>query len=107
MPANGKPECRAVQVARTFFKACTKLSDDDEDILPQVSDPHAGVAGVAALAPLAPASRERTTAKSLVLRLCACVDPGRTGPLPRTGVSRARVAGARRGKQSLSLSAVL
>eukprot|EP00802_Teleaulax_amphioxeia_P013917 Tamp_13972.p2 GENE.Tamp_13972~~Tamp_13972.p2 ORF type:complete len:227 (-),score=45.61 Tamp_13972:515-1195(-) len=35
MPANGKPECRAVQVARTFFKACTKLSDDDEDILPQ------------------------------------------------------------------------
>jgi hypothetical protein len=37
MPANGKNECRAVQVARTFFKACTKLSDDDEDILPQVS----------------------------------------------------------------------
>jgi hypothetical protein len=36
MPAHGKDDCCAVRVARTFFKACTKLSDDDEDILPQV-----------------------------------------------------------------------
>jgi hypothetical protein len=36
MPAHGKHEPRAVLVARTFFKACTKLSDDEEDILPQV-----------------------------------------------------------------------
>ena len=27
---------RAEEVARTFFKACTKLSDNKEDILPQV-----------------------------------------------------------------------
>ena len=100
MPANGKSECRAVQVARIFFKACTKLSDDDEDILPQVSDPRAGIAGVAALTSLAPASRERTTAKvarAPPRRSCARVrvwTRGCTGPLPATGVSRARVASA-------------
>ena len=33
-------ECRAVQVARAFFQAATKLSDDNEDILPQVWDKH-------------------------------------------------------------------
>ena len=27
-----------MQVARAFFQAATKLSDDNEDILPQVSD---------------------------------------------------------------------
>eukprot|EP00960_Hanusia_phi_P074060 768143-Hanusia_phi.AAC.3 len=35
MPQHGKSEGRAVQVARAFFQACTKLSDDNEDILPQ------------------------------------------------------------------------
>jgi hypothetical protein len=29
-----------VQVARAFFQAATKLSDDNEDILPQVWDSH-------------------------------------------------------------------
>ena len=29
-------EGRAIQVARAFFHAATKLSDDTEDILPQV-----------------------------------------------------------------------
>jgi hypothetical protein len=29
-------ECKAVQVARAFFQAATMLSDDNEDILPQV-----------------------------------------------------------------------
>jgi hypothetical protein len=29
-------ECKAVQVARAFFQAATKLSEDNEDILPQV-----------------------------------------------------------------------
>ena len=32
---NDRIENRAVQVARTFFQACTKMSEDDEDILPQ------------------------------------------------------------------------
>lgn len=35
MPPYARTECRAVQVARAFFHACTKLSDDTEDILPQ------------------------------------------------------------------------
>mmetsp|Transcript_47066 Transcript_47066/g.114676 ORF Transcript_47066/g.114676 Transcript_47066/m.114676 type:complete len:491 (+) Transcript_47066:255-1727(+) len=35
MPPSSSEECRAVQVARAFFQACTKLSDDNEDILPQ------------------------------------------------------------------------
>jgi len=35
MPPHNKSEARAVVVARAFFKACTKLSDDSEDILPQ------------------------------------------------------------------------
>jgi hypothetical protein len=30
-------EGRAIQVARAFFRAATKLSDDTEDILPQVT----------------------------------------------------------------------
>lgn len=34
-PSNGE-ECRAVQVAKAFFQATTKLSEDNEDILPQV-----------------------------------------------------------------------
>ena len=29
-----------MQVARAFFQAATKLSDDNEDILPQVRDLH-------------------------------------------------------------------
>jgi len=36
MPNTANEECRAVQVARAFFQASTKLSDDNEDILPQV-----------------------------------------------------------------------
>lgn len=36
MPNHTNEECRAVQVARAFFQAATKLSDDNEDILPQV-----------------------------------------------------------------------
>eukprot|EP00961_Rhodomonas_salina_P001040 14737-Rhodomonas_salina.1 len=40
MPPYARTECRAVQVARAFFHACTKLSDDTEDILPQVSAPY-------------------------------------------------------------------
>ena len=32
----GPAHSRAVQVARAFFQAATKLSDDNEDILPQV-----------------------------------------------------------------------
>mmetsp|Transcript_104570 Transcript_104570/g.168277 ORF Transcript_104570/g.168277 Transcript_104570/m.168277 type:complete len:612 (+) Transcript_104570:333-2168(+) len=35
MPNTANEECRAVQVARAFFQASTKLSDDNEDILPQ------------------------------------------------------------------------
>ncbi|EKX33537.1 hypothetical protein GUITHDRAFT_156009 [Guillardia theta CCMP2712] len=35
MPNHANEECRAVQVARAFFQAATKLSDDNEDILPQ------------------------------------------------------------------------
>jgi hypothetical protein len=35
MPTLANEECRAVQVARAFFQAATKLSDDNEDILPQ------------------------------------------------------------------------
>jgi hypothetical protein len=38
MPTLANEECRAVQVARAFFQAATKLSDDNEDILPQVWD---------------------------------------------------------------------
>jgi len=36
MPSNSSEECRAVQVAKAFFQATTKLSEDNEDILPQV-----------------------------------------------------------------------
>lgn len=36
MPNHANEECRAVQVARAFFQAATKLSEDNEDILPQV-----------------------------------------------------------------------
>jgi hypothetical protein len=36
MPNHHNEECRAVQVARMFFQAATKLSEDNEDILPQV-----------------------------------------------------------------------
>eukprot|EP00288_Rhodomonas_lens_P003349 CAMPEP_0177725088 /NCGR_PEP_ID=MMETSP0484_2-20121128/19062_1 /TAXON_ID=354590 /ORGANISM="Rhodomonas lens, Strain RHODO" /LENGTH=562 /DNA_ID=CAMNT_0019237573 /DNA_START=465 /DNA_END=2153 /DNA_ORIENTATION=+ len=35
MPNHANEECRAVQVARAFFQAATKLSEDNEDILPQ------------------------------------------------------------------------
>lgn len=37
MPPSSDEESRAVQVAKIFFQACTKLSEDNEDILPQVS----------------------------------------------------------------------
>ncbi len=36
MPASSNEESRANQVAKAFFQATTKLSDDNEDILPQV-----------------------------------------------------------------------
>lgn len=39
MPNHPNEECRAVQVARAFFQAATKLSEDNEDILPQVCLP--------------------------------------------------------------------
>lgn len=35
----GDVECRAGQVARAFFEAATKLSEDNEDILPQEDAP--------------------------------------------------------------------
>ena len=38
MPNHANEECRAVQVARAFFQAATKLSEDNEDILPQVGN---------------------------------------------------------------------
>jgi hypothetical protein len=36
MPNQAVEDTRAVQVARAFFQAATKLSEDNEDILPQV-----------------------------------------------------------------------
>eukprot|EP00283_Hemiselmis_rufescens_P003201 CAMPEP_0173430366 /NCGR_PEP_ID=MMETSP1357-20121228/8814_1 /TAXON_ID=77926 /ORGANISM="Hemiselmis rufescens, Strain PCC563" /LENGTH=142 /DNA_ID=CAMNT_0014394687 /DNA_START=349 /DNA_END=773 /DNA_ORIENTATION=+ len=39
MALSGDTECRAGQVARAFFEAATKLSDDNEDILPQEDAP--------------------------------------------------------------------
>eukprot|EP00284_Hemiselmis_tepida_P005966 CAMPEP_0174931960 /NCGR_PEP_ID=MMETSP1355-20121228/35445_1 /TAXON_ID=464990 /ORGANISM="Hemiselmis tepida, Strain CCMP443" /LENGTH=541 /DNA_ID=CAMNT_0016178357 /DNA_START=113 /DNA_END=1735 /DNA_ORIENTATION=+ len=74
MGSNSNEESRAVQVARAFFAACTKLSDNIEDILPQEDAPDRNLSVFRAFSELFPEyandkDRPGSAAKNGLMRL--------------------------------------